>query len=125
MRKVGIVVNLQNEIAKEERIWAIICHLSALCGFLFPLGNVVGPLVIWLVKRESSPYVAAHAKEAFSFNLSMVIYSAIATLLVFVYIGILLLLALFLFWVISLAIAAIKASENKMYRYWFTLRFVK
>lgn len=118
-------MNLQNNIAKEDRIWAIICHLSGLCGFLFPLGNVVGPLVIWLVKRESSPYVAVHAKEALNFNLSIAIYAAIATLLIFVYIGAVFLFAIFFFWIISLAMAAIKASENKTYRYRLMIRFVR
>lgn len=118
-------MNSQFEVGKEkDRMWAILSHLSALCGFLIPMGNVVGPLVIWLVKRESSPYVAAHAKEALNFNISITLYSAFATLLLFIYIGALFLIVIFGFWLISLVLAALRAREDKPYRYRLIFRFV-
>ncbi|WP_400163263.1 DUF4870 domain-containing protein [Brevibacillus sp. TJ4] len=118
-------MNAHSEIVKEERIWAIVSHLSALCSLLIPLGNVIGPLVIWLIKRESSPYVAEHAKEALNFNISITLYSAFATLLLLVYVGVVLLTAIFLFWLISLIIAAMRANDNKMFRYRLSFRFIK
>lgn len=110
---------------KEERMWAMIAHLSAFIGFVIPLGNVLGPLIIWLVKREGSAFIDSHGKEALNFGISVTIYSAIATLLIILSIGVLLLGALLLFWVIYVFIAAVKANEGKAYRYPFTFRFIK
>ena len=46
----------------DERTWGMIAHLSALAGFIVPFGNILGPLVVWLVKREHSVFVAVEAK---------------------------------------------------------------
>lgn len=110
---------------KEERMWAVIVHLSALIGFMIPLGNVLGPLVVWLVKKEASPFVDRHGKEALNFSITVTIYAAISYLLIIVFIGALLLIALFLFWMVFLIMAAVKANEGNEFRYPLTLRFVK
>lgn len=111
--------------SKQERTWAMIAHLSMLCGFIIPLGNVIGPLIVWLIKKEEGPFVDQHGKEALNFNISMTIYSAISYLLVFVLVGFVLLAALFVFFVVVLIMAAIKANEGKAYRYPLTIRFIK
>jgi uncharacterized Tic20 family protein len=111
--------------SKQEKTWAMIAHLSMLCGFIIPLGNVIGPLIVWLIKKEEGPFVDQHGKEALNFNISMTIYSAISYLLVFVLIGFVLLAVLFVFFVIALITAAIKANDGKPYRYPFTIRFIK
>ncbi|WP_242771029.1 DUF4870 domain-containing protein [Brevibacillus parabrevis] len=110
---------------KDERMWAMIVHLSALAGFLIPFGNVLGPLVIWLVKREEGEFFQEHGKEALNFGISITIYAAISGLLLIVFIGAILLTALFIFWIVFVVIAAIRANEGKPYRYPLTLRFVK
>lgn len=111
--------------SKEERTWAIVAHLSALVGCFIPLGNVIGPLIVWLVKREGSAFVDIHGKEALNFNLTVTIFAAIATLLMLVLIGAFLMIALFVFWVICLIMAVMKVNEGKMYRYPITFRFIK
>ncbi|GEB31114.1 putative Tic20 family protein [Brevibacillus sp. 1238] len=110
---------------KDERMWAMIVHLSALAGFLIPFGNVLGPLVIWLVKREEGEFFQEHGKEALNFGISITIYAAISGLLLIVFIGAILLTALFIFWIVFVVIAAVRANEGKSYRYPLTLRFVK
>ena len=61
-------------VSKDERTWAMVAHLAALAGFMIPFGNILGPLVVWLVKREESAFVAYHAKQSMWFQ----IFTAIA-----------------------------------------------
>ena len=60
--------------SKDERTWGMVAHLAALAGFMIPFGNILGPLVVWLVKREESAFVAYHAKQSMWFQ----IFTAIA-----------------------------------------------
>ena len=46
-------------------------HMSALTGIVFPLGLVLGPLAIWLLKRNDSNFVGANAKEALNFQITV------------------------------------------------------
>jgi len=59
---------------KEERKWAMACHLSALAGFLIPFGNVIGPLVVWICKKDVSEFVNEHGKTALNFQLTLSIF---------------------------------------------------
>jgi uncharacterized protein len=62
--------------AQSERTWAALCHLAAFAGFVFPAGNIVGPLVIWLLRREESPLVDDQGKAAMNFQISTTLYFA-------------------------------------------------
>lgn len=110
----------------EERQWALFAHLSALLG-LVTAGWLcfVGPLVIWLVKKETMPFVEDQAKEALNFNITMMIAAAISWLLLFVLIGFILLPAVAIIWLVFVIVAAIKANEGTRYRYPLTLRLIK
>ncbi len=110
---------------KEERMWATVVHLAAFCGFVVPLGNVLGPLIVWLIKRESSPFVDLQGKEALNFAISVTIYAAVSTLLILILIGFVLLVALGVFWLVAVIIAALRANEGRAYRYPLTIRFFK
>ena len=59
---------------KEECKWAMACHLSALSGFLIPFGNVIGPLVVWICKKNQSEFVNEHGKAALNFQLTLTIF---------------------------------------------------
>jgi uncharacterized Tic20 family protein len=111
---------------ENERTWGMLAHLSALAGLVLPLvGIVVGPLVVWLSRRDESQFVAGHAKEALNFNISVLLGALACMLLMLVFIGFLLGTALFIAWLVMTLIAAIKASEGHPYRYPFSLRLVK
>jgi hypothetical protein len=103
----------------------MLAHLTAFAGFLIPLGSVIAPLIVWLVKRDQSPFVADQGKEALNFNISVLLAGIVCGVLVWIFIGILLGVALFIFWLAMTIIAGIKASEGVRYRYPFTLRLVK
>jgi uncharacterized Tic20 family protein len=111
---------------QEERTWGMFAHLSAFAVFVFPLGgNIIAPLIIWLTRRDTSPFVALEAKEALNFNISVVIGWLICWSLLFVLIGVPLAAVLSLYWIIMAVVAGVKASEGVGYRYPFTLRLVK
>ena len=99
-------------------------HLSALIGLIFPFGNIIAPLVVWQVKKDTMPFAASEAKEALNFNITWSIYLVVLTVvgivLSIVGIGILLLLALPLAgvaMVVLAIIAGLKANEGRSYRY--------
>ncbi|WOD42021.1 DUF4870 domain-containing protein [Nodosilinea sp. E11] len=103
----------------------MLAHLSALSGFVIPFGNIVGPLIIWLVKRDEMSFVNDQAKEALNFNISMTIYMLVSLVLIFVVVGILLTIVVGLAWLVLVILAAVKANEGIAYRYPLTLRLVK
>lgn len=104
----------------NEKIWALLSHLSAFIGVPFLL-----PLVIYLAMRGESAYVSDNAREALNFHLSILIYGLICGLLVFAFIGVPLLVLLGLASLVLAIIGAIKASEGGCYRYPLTIRLVK
>jgi len=112
-------------ITSEVRTWCVLCHASALLGLFFHfLGHLLGPLIVWLVKRGDSPEIDAHGKESLNFLLSMLIYDAIAAILCIVLIGIPILIILWIMNTVFVIIASIRASEGQFYRYPLTIRFL-
>ena len=112
--------------SSHTRTWSVLCHASALLGLFFHfLGHILGPLIVWLAKRGESAEIDAHGKESLNFQLSMLIYDAIALILCFVLIGIPILIGLWILNIILVIIASIKASEGQLYRYPLTIRFIK
>ena len=87
-----------------------------LCSDYFSIfwGIFLGPLIVWLVKRGDSPEVDAHGKESLNFQISMLIYDAIAGVLCLVLIGFILLAILHLLNTVLVIIASIKASEKTL-----------
>lgn len=108
----------------ESRMWAMLAHLSALSGFIIPFGSILGPLIIWLIKRDEMSFVNDQAKEALNFNISMTIYAMVSGVLIFVVIGIVLLPVVLVTWLVLAILAAVKANEGVAYRYPLTLRLV-
>ena len=108
------------------RTWTALCHASALLGVLvhFP-GHLLGPLIVWLVKRDESPEIDAHGKEALNFQISMLIYNLVAAIFCLVLVGFLFLAILWVLNAVFVIIAAIQASDGKFYRYPMTIRFIQ
>jgi uncharacterized Tic20 family protein len=125
----------------STRGWEVMCHLSSVIGMfgylgMIPFGNIVAPLVVWLLKRNDSLGVNAHGKESLNFHISWTLYwligMAVVTTLCFVLIGFLLIPVMiaagavgwFMMLILTL-IAAVKASNGQIYRYPLTIRFLK
>src|SRR5215469_15271861 len=111
---------------ENERTWGMLAHLSALAGLVLPMiGIVLGPLAVWLARRDESAFVAMHAKEALNFNITVLIGAVICMMLMLIFVGFLLGTALFVAWLVLTLIAAIRASEGALYRYPFAVRFIR
>ena len=114
------------QVSKDEQNWAMLCHLSALAGFLVPFGNIVGPLLVWLIKRAELPMVDRHGKEALNFQITVSIAIAVCIPLIFVLIGIPLLFIVGIGALILTVVATVKVSNGDFeYRYPFALRLLK
>ena len=109
---------------QDERTWGMVAHLAALAFFIFPFGNVLGPLIVYLAKRDQSAFVAAHAKEALNFNITVLLGGLLSCLLLLVFIGVLFGALIIMFWLVMTIVAALKANEGLPYRYPFTIRLV-
>lgn len=116
---------MSEQLAKNERTWGMLCHLSIFVGHFIPFGNIIAPLIIWQTKKDESPFIAYHGKEALNFQITLMIYFAISVILAFVGIGFLLLMALWIFGLVMVIIAGLRANEGHYYRYPFTIRIIK
>ncbi|MBK7410636.1 MAG: DUF4870 domain-containing protein [Saprospirales bacterium] len=106
-------------------MFATFAHLGMIAGFVFPLGNIIVPLVIWLTQRDKSDFVDAHAKEALNWQLTVTILAFGGIILSMLIIGIPLLIMLGLACLVFSILAAIKANEGSMYAYPFNFRIIK
>jgi hypothetical protein len=109
----------QSEVGKDAMNMAMLAHLLAIfTGFL-------GPLIIWLIKKDDTPFVDRHGKEALNFQLTVLIAMFVSGLLTMACIGIALLPIVWVTDIIFCIIAAIKASKGEEYRYPIALRLIK
>lgn len=108
---------------KDARTWATVCHLAAFGAFILPFfGNIIIPAVVWLLKRESHPFVDDQGKEVLNFQITLTLMVFVSALLCFVIIGFLLLPAVGIYGVIMTIVGAVRANDGVTYRYPFTLR---
>jgi len=127
MQETGMTQDMEevNSPDKDERLWGMLCHLLAFSGYLIPLGSVLGPLIIWLIKKDEMPFVNDQGKESLNFQLTMFIAVIVSVILMIVVIGFLFLGVLIIYQIIVVIMASIKANEGVRYRYPYTIRFIK
>jgi uncharacterized Tic20 family protein len=128
---------LSGALPPEQRTWGMLAHLSSLLGGLLTAafgggwGCFIGPLVVWLVKKDTMPFVDDQGKEALNFNITVAIAFLVLLVLSVVTFGIGLVIAIPLWviigiaWLVLTIVASIKANEGVRYRYPFTLRLIK
>lgn len=113
------------EYEKQSRLWGMLCHLTGLSLLLgIPFGNILGPLVIWLIKKNDYEFVDEQGKEALNFQISISIYFIVSFILIVLVIGIITSIALFFAYLILVIIASIKASNGEGFKYPFTIKFI-
>jgi hypothetical protein len=119
------------EVPPDQRQMALFSHLSSLSGLIIPLGNILGPLILWLVKKDTMPFVEDQAKEALNFNITLGIIGIVLTIITVVTFGIGAVLTvplgilLGIAWLVLTIMAGLKANEGQYYRYPFALRLIK
>ncbi|MCV4284846.1 DUF4870 domain-containing protein [Pseudomonas capsici] len=111
--------------SREVRQWAMFCHLAAFGLFVFPFGNLLGPLIVWQLKKDTDPFLDAQGKEALNFQITVSIAMTISLLMVVVVIGVAMMMLVGIGALILTIIAAVKANEGLDYRYPFTWRLLK
>jgi uncharacterized protein len=130
--------------SRQDRTWAMMCHLSALIAYIFPFGNLIVTLTLWLIKREDSPFVDDQGKEALNFQLSLMLYFMGAAIINMIFlglgfashrmimpmmglslIGLPLFAAIIVFAFAMIMVAVIKTNSGEKFRYPFIIRFIK
>ncbi|MEM8766308.1 MAG: DUF4870 domain-containing protein [Pseudomonadota bacterium] len=111
------------ESNREAQQWGMFAHLSALIGFVIPFGNVIGPLVVWQMKKDDN-FIADQGKEALNFQITVTLAVFACLLLSLIVIGMLLLPVVGLAALVLTIIGGVKANGGERYRYPFALRLV-
>lgn len=109
----------------DEKTWAVLCHVATFAGHAVPFGNIIGPLIIWLLKRQEMPWVDEQGKEALNFQITVSIFFVISFVLVFFLVGFLLLPVVFILNLIFVILAIIRTSQGEHYRYPLSIKFIK
>jgi len=116
----------------QARTWNMLCHLSALAGFIIPFGNILGPLIVWQIKKNEFPSVNLHGKAALNFQLTVFIVAFAAAIVAFVLsffcVGFLLIPLVVLIGLAGLVfaiIAGIKANNGEDYKYPYSFNLIK
>ncbi len=110
----------------DARNWGMFCHLAGFAGYVVPIpgANIIGPLVVWQMKKDQYSFVDRCGKEALNFQITLFIALMVSIALCFVLIGFVLLPVVVVYGVVMKVLAAIKAANGEFYRYPFTLRLV-
>jgi uncharacterized Tic20 family protein len=111
------------DVPKEARMWAMLCHLLGLFTCF------IGPLIIWLVKKEENAFIDNQGKEALNFQITVAIAFVLAfvltPVLMFICIGFALVPAVFIADLVFCILACVKSNSGEAYRYPVSLRLVK
>lgn len=109
----------------SAHLWNVLCHASALVGLIIPFGFLLGPFIVWLIKKDEFPSVDSNGKEALNFQLSCLLYGIISGVLVIIAIGFFLLIIIAAADLILVIVASVKISNGENFRYPLTIRFLK
>ena len=132
---------------KDVRTWSMFCHLSALAGLFFGFGNILGPLIVWQIKKNELPETNPHGKEALNFQITITIINFIAFGVFFGFwgatwgfrhfwssplsmlggtfgIGAIIAIINLAAWILAV-VAGVKANNGEFYKYPFAIRFIK
>lgn len=117
---------------KNERMWAMLCHLAALAIFIMPpIGNIIGPLIVWLIKKNDYPIVDQQGKESLNFQITISVCMLALTIFSIVTLGFGVWLAAPIMTILSLTdlaltiIAAVKTNDGIEFHYPFSFKFIK
>jgi uncharacterized protein len=112
-------------VDETARNTAVAAHLSTFAGLIVPFGSVIGPLAVWLTRRDRDPFIDQAGREALNFGISIAIYGVVALVGALMLVGIPVLIAGVIAWVVLASLAAAKASQGQAYRYPLTMRLVR
>ena len=111
-----------DEMARNS---AVVAHLSTFAGLVVPFGSVIGPLAVWLTRRDRDPFIDQAGREALNFGITIAIYGSVLLVAALMLVGIPFLIVGVVAWVVLASLAAVKASQGQAYRYPLTMRLVR
>ncbi|MCL9813959.1 DUF4870 domain-containing protein [Natranaeroarchaeum aerophilus] len=114
----------RHDVSGEERTWGVVVHAVAFIGFFIPLGNILGPLVVWAIKKDEGPFVDENGKQAVNFQITWTLLLIGAALSILLLVGLVLFPVLMIAYFILIIIAIIQASNDQVYEYPLTLDLV-
>jgi len=121
-------------LTQEERTFGMLVHLAALVLFVVPsFGNIIGPLVVWLLKKDQSAWIDRQGKKALNFQISIVIYTLVVFVLMFILVltvvgiplAVFLALGLLFFWLAMVVIASVKVQNGEDFNYPLSIPFLQ
>jgi uncharacterized protein len=112
-------------LSETERNWAMFCHIAAFAGYFIPFGGIIGPLIIWLSKRDESTWVNENGKASLNFQFSILLYILLTIPLCFIIIGFPIIAVLLLLRIIFIIIASVRASKGEEFRYPLAIPFIQ
>lgn len=107
------------EISKEARTFGMLCHLLGIFTWL------VGPLIVWLIKREDDKFIDEQGKEAVNFQITLLIAYAVAGVTAAFCVGFFIGAAAWICSLIFCIMGTVKANKGEAYRYPVSIRFIK
>ena len=112
-------------LTSDERTWGVLAHASALAGFVIPLGSILGPLLVWAIKKDESGFVAENGRQALNFQITWtplvfglgLLFVFLppdpgSALLVFPFLGI-----VGLAWLVLVILAVVRTNDGEVYEY--------
>lgn len=112
-------------LSKDSLNLGMLCHLLAFTAFFTGVGSILGPLIIWLMKKDEDPYVDEQGKESLNFQISIAIYGIISAILIFAVIGFFLIFVVAIAWFVLTIVGTMKASKGELWKYPLTIRLIK
>lgn len=109
----------------DERQWGMFTHLAALAAFVIPFGSIIGPLIIYMIKKDEFEFVNDQGKEVINFQITWALIFLVSGLLILVAIGIFLLIGFGVAWIVLVIIGISKANQGIYHRFPMTIRFIK
>lgn len=113
----------------NDQQWIVFLHLSAFAGLVLPsFGNILGPLIIWLVKKNESAAIDAAGKDVLNFQISWTIWFFISVVVAFagscLMFPIVIPIGLLIAWVVFVIMGAVKAGSGETYRFPLTIKLL-
>ncbi len=109
-----------------EKQWGMFTHLAALAALIgIPLGNVIGPLIIYIIKKDEYAFVADQGKEVLNFQITWSLIFMVSAILIIIGVGVLLLIGFGVAWLVLVIVGSVAASNGQNYRYPMTIRFIQ
>ncbi|MFQ3579495.1 MAG: DUF4870 domain-containing protein [Bacteroidales bacterium] len=113
------------DLTPEDKNMGMLCHLISLAGLVIPFGNLIGPIIIWYMKKDSSPFVNENGKSSINFQITVTIAIIISGILCFIFIGFILLPIIGILSIVFAILKGMNANKGEISRYPYSMSVIK